>query len=117
MSSLTDGHLRGIAKFVACGDLSGWDSDRSYSLDLQAERKTLELNGTPIPNATFPEKWATFSPCINKWSLSRYVYRELQPVQPPTEPAYKIAVQLKKERKLARTSDAQLQVPRSAANG
>ncbi|PAV64357.1 hypothetical protein WR25_20489 [Diploscapter pachys] len=102
VSSLTDGHLRGIAKFVACGDLSGWDSDRSYSLDLQAERKTLELNGVPIPNATFPEK---------------YVYRELQPVQPPTEPAYKIAVQLKKERKLARTSDAQLQVPRNSANG
>ena len=45
-----------LIPFVACGDLSGWDADRSY--DLPAEG-----------------------------------YVRLDPVQPPTAPAYKSAIQ------------------------
>lgn len=53
---------RVLVPFVACGDLSGWDSDRTYGLELPA------LYGT--------------------FEQQRYVYKPV--VQPPTEPAYKV---------------------------
>ena len=53
---------RCIVPFMVCGDLSGWDSDRTYNLD------------------------------------ENYTYTE--PVRPPTNPAYKHAVELKREGKL-----------------
>ncbi|EFO23015.2 hypothetical protein LOAG_05470 [Loa loa] len=68
------GSNRLLVPFLACGDLSGWDSDRTYELELpnfsgEAERR-------------------------------RYEYKPV--VQPPTEPAYKKACALKKSGKLAR---------------
>ncbi|CAJ0585853.1 unnamed protein product, partial [Mesorhabditis spiculigera] len=65
-----------IVPFVACGDLHGWDSDRCYPLDAD------------IIIGTLPEK---------------YVYRE--PVQPPTEPAYKQAVELRKNGALVKATN------------
>ncbi|GMS88447.1 hypothetical protein PENTCL1PPCAC_10622 [Pristionchus entomophagus] len=73
VSSLT-GANRVVVPFVACGDLSGWDSDRVYPLD------TTQLD----PNHT------------------RYVNREV--IAPPTEPPYKLACELKKSGRLNLTS-------------
>lgn len=56
------GPNRLLVPFLACGDLSGWDSDRTYELEL--------------PN---------FS---GEAERGRYEYRPV--VQPPTEPAYKV---------------------------
>ena len=53
---------RCIVPFMACGDLDGWDADRTYQLG------------------------------------EDYKYRE--PVRPPTEPAYKEALAMKREGKL-----------------
>ena len=53
---------RCIVPFMVCGDLSGFDSDRSYNLD------------------------------------ENYSYTE--PVRPPTNPAYKKAVELKRDGKI-----------------
>ncbi|MFH4981184.1 hypothetical protein AB6A40_007893 [Gnathostoma spinigerum] len=61
-----------LVPFVACGDLSGWDSDRTYSLELPVLMNTSERQ--------------------------RYEYKPV--VQPPTEPAYKKACQLRKDGKL-----------------
>lgn len=49
--------MRRLVPFLACGNLAGWDSDRSYCLP--------EGGYTPLP-----------------------------PVQPPTAPAYKEALEL-----------------------
>ncbi|KHN74719.1 Putative tRNA (cytidine(32)/guanosine(34)-2'-O)-methyltransferase [Toxocara canis] len=72
------GANRVLVPFVACGDLSGWDSDRTYDLELPA------LYGT--------------------FERQRYVYTPV--VQPPTEPAYKKACELRKAAKLDK-SDAE----------
>lgn len=50
--------MRRLIPFVACGDLSGWDSDKSYSLPAE--------------------------------------YVSLPPVQPPTAPAYKKALEMRR---------------------
>ncbi|EJW83021.1 cell division protein [Wuchereria bancrofti] len=68
------GSSRLLVPFLACGDLSGWDSDRTYKLELPG-----------------------FS---DEAQRRRYEYRPV--VQPPTEPAYKKACTLKKSGKLAR---------------
>ncbi|VDN06614.1 unnamed protein product [Thelazia callipaeda] len=68
------GPNRLLVPFLACGDLSGWDSDRTYKLEL--------------PNIS------------GKSEQERYVYRPV--VQPPTDPAYKKACALKKIGKLAK---------------
>lgn len=52
--------VRQLVPFMACGDLSGWDADRSYDLPSQGAAG----------------------------------YTPLQPVQPPTAPAYKAAIAL-----------------------
>ncbi|KJH50119.1 ribosomal RNA large subunit methyltransferase J [Dictyocaulus viviparus] len=68
-----NGVNRVVVPFVACGDLSGFDSDGHYDLNLP-----------DIPCGA-----------LN----SQYVFREV--VQPPTEPAYKESVKMKKHDKLA----------------
>uniref|UniRef100_A0A915PJM0 Putative tRNA (cytidine(32)/guanosine(34)-2'-O)-methyltransferase n=1 Tax=Setaria digitata TaxID=48799 RepID=A0A915PJM0_9BILA len=68
------GPNRLLVPFLACGDLSGWDSDRTYGLELPS------LSGEA--------------------ERERYKYRPV--VQPPTEPAYKKACALKKCGKLAK---------------
>ena len=50
--------LRWIAPFVACGDLSAWDADATYSLPKE--------------------------------------HQSLDPVQPPTAPPYKRAIELRR---------------------
>ncbi|EPB66091.1 ribosomal RNA large subunit methyltransferase J [Ancylostoma ceylanicum] len=65
---------RVLVPFIACGDLSGFDSDGFY-----------DLKGPNIPCGPLGEE---------------YVFRDV--VQPPTEPAYKKAVALKKEDHLAK---------------
>ncbi|VDD92313.1 unnamed protein product [Enterobius vermicularis] len=59
---------RVLVPFIACGDLSGWDSDKTYGLELPT--------------------------IIYEHDEKRYVYKPV--VQPPTDPAYKKACQLKK---------------------
>jgi tRNA (cytidine32/guanosine34-2'-O)-methyltransferase len=66
--NLLEGPNRAIIPFVACGDLSGFDSDRTYPLQLK-----------------------TLSDDFKDWE---YQCRDV--VQPPTEPAYKKATALKK---------------------
>ncbi|VDK87333.1 unnamed protein product [Litomosoides sigmodontis] len=68
------GPNRLLVPFLACGDLSGWDSDRTYELELPSFSGEAERE--------------------------RYEYRPV--VQPPTEPAYKKACILKKTGKLAK---------------
>ncbi|VDN24188.1 unnamed protein product [Gongylonema pulchrum] len=73
VNSLT-GPNRILVPFLACGDLSGWDSDRTYGLEL-------------------PE-------LLDDGERERYTYKPV--VQPPTQPAYKKACELKKAGKLAK---------------
>lgn len=53
---------RVLVPFIACGDLSGWDSDKTYGLELPT--------------------------IIYEHDEKRYVYKPV--VQPPTDPAYKV---------------------------
>ncbi|CAI5445810.1 unnamed protein product [Caenorhabditis angaria] len=61
-----------IDGFVTCGDLSGWDSEQSYSLDIE----------TSYPKGS------------EKDASNQYEFKDV--VQPPTEPAYKEALAMKK---------------------
>ncbi|CAD6188517.1 unnamed protein product [Caenorhabditis auriculariae] len=62
--------------FVSCGDMSGWDSEQSYPLDLQLS----------YPRGS------------NVFASSRYVFHDV--VQPPINPPYKKALELKRAGKL-----------------
>uniref|UniRef100_A0A914KP36 Putative tRNA (cytidine(32)/guanosine(34)-2'-O)-methyltransferase n=1 Tax=Meloidogyne incognita TaxID=6306 RepID=A0A914KP36_MELIC len=69
ISSLKSPTNRALVPFMACGDLSGFDSDRTYPLEL--------------------------SKISEEFSDWKYIPRPV--VQPPTEPAYKKALGLKKD--------------------
>ncbi|EGT45568.1 hypothetical protein CAEBREN_09527 [Caenorhabditis brenneri] len=62
-----------IDGFVTCGDLSGWDSEKSYPLDIDV----------CFPSANLDEE-----------DKKRYEFKDV--VQPPTDPAYKEALEMKK---------------------
>ncbi|CAO4371313.1 unnamed protein product [Caenorhabditis nigoni] len=62
-----------IDGFVTCGDLSGWDSEKSYPLDIECS----------FPRGTLDED-----------DKKRYEFKDV--VQPPTDPAYKEALEKKK---------------------
>eukprot|EP00878_Enallax_costatus_P009009 GHUV01009421.1.p1 GENE.GHUV01009421.1~~GHUV01009421.1.p1 ORF type:complete len:224 (+),score=82.62 GHUV01009421.1:1330-2001(+) len=62
--------MRASVPFLACGDLSGWDADRNYDLE------------PSLPAA------------VAAAAFGQYV--SLDPIQPPTAPAYKTAVELQK---------------------
>ncbi|KAI6216582.1 putative tRNA (cytidine(32)/guanosine(34)-2'-O)-methyltransferase [Aphelenchoides fujianensis] len=85
---------RVLVPFLCCGDMSGFDSERSHPLDgdaICAElREKLKVNGASICR---------------------------QPVAPPTEPAYKQAIRLKRANQLAQPKGEQLstQTDESAA--
>jgi tRNA (cytidine32/guanosine34-2'-O)-methyltransferase len=70
--------VRRMVPFVACGDLHGWDADKSYSLSLHginSDGTTTNIDGD------------------NKGGEG-YVYRP--PVQPPTAPAYMKALEMRR---------------------
>ncbi|VDK45363.1 unnamed protein product [Cylicostephanus goldi] len=73
-----NGPNRILVPFVACGDLSGFDSDGFYP-----------LKGPDIPVGPLG---------------TEYVFRDV--VQPPTEPAYKKAVELKKKNQLVKPTSS-----------
>lgn len=92
-----DGPTRIIVPFVTCGDLSSYDSDRSYPLDVSA-RPTVGKWGAPsqVPRP---------SPSPHRMSLqledgSEYKYTP--PTQPPISPPYQEACTLKKKGRLAK---------------
>lgn len=68
---------RVLVPFMACGDLSGFDSDRTYPLEL-----------------------SSLSDDFKDW---KYSFKEV--TQPPTEPAYKKACALKRSDKLEKCDD------------
>lgn len=63
--------MRQAIPFLACGDLSGWDADQNYDLG--------------VPSCSSDHAGAASS-------AAQYV--SLDPVQPPTAPAYKTALQM-----------------------
>jgi tRNA (cytidine32/guanosine34-2'-O)-methyltransferase len=70
--------MRVAVPFLACGDLSGWDADRNYALD-EAVAAAAGQEGA------------------GSGSSSSGGYVSLDPVQPPTAPAYKTAMELVKK--------------------
>jgi tRNA (cytidine32/guanosine34-2'-O)-methyltransferase len=84
--------MRVAVPFLACGDLSGWDADRNYALD-------------EAPPAAAAAAAAAQEGVGSGSSSSGYV--SLDPVQPPTAPAYKTAMEL--VRKQQQQSHAQQQ--------
>uniref|UniRef100_A0A1I7TT23 Putative tRNA (cytidine(32)/guanosine(34)-2'-O)-methyltransferase n=1 Tax=Caenorhabditis tropicalis TaxID=1561998 RepID=A0A1I7TT23_9PELO len=63
-----------IDGFVTCGDLSGWDSEKSYPLDI---------------DVSFQKG------IVDEDQKNRYEFKDV--VQPPTDPAYKEALEMKKK--------------------
>ena len=78
LNGLGESTTKALVPFIACGDLTGFDSDRTYPLELNA-----------------------LSEEFRDW---KYEHREV--VQPPTEPAYKKASALKKISELNDTHKA-----------
>ncbi|KAL3115925.1 hypothetical protein niasHT_007225 [Heterodera trifolii] len=72
-----------LVPFMACGDLSGFDSDRTYPLNLE------ELS--------------------NEFKQFDYKYSHKDVLQPPTEPAYKKACEMKRNAELETNLDQQRQ--------
>lgn len=85
---------RCLVPFVACGDLSGFDSDRSYPL-------TAPVFPSGKLDGSQNEKQVLIIILIIVIFYS-YVFKD--PVQAPTEPAYKKAVLLKKSDKLVKAN-------------
>ena len=75
-----------LVQFIACGDLSGLDSDMSYSLetDLTDEMSTFAPGRNDMPQA----KDGVDQP---------NAHTPLIPVQPPLQPPYKHAIQLRRQ--------------------
>lgn len=73
--------VRRMIPFIACGDLNGWDADKSYSLSLHGFNSDGTTNiGNNIGGG---DKGG-----------EGYVYRP--PVQPPTAPAYMKALEMRR---------------------
>lgn len=80
-----------IVPFVACGDLSGLDADKSYPLELEYEG---EVDG---------EKGGESAVGAGKEGGGGYKY--IEPVQPPIHPNYFSYLQRKKDEKAATSCD------------
>ncbi|KAI6214555.1 putative tRNA (cytidine(32)/guanosine(34)-2'-O)-methyltransferase [Aphelenchoides besseyi] len=76
---------RVLVPFLCCGDMSGFDSERSHHLEVDSISEELRQK------FNIGDKW------IN-----------LDPVAPPTEPAYKHAVNLKRTNQLAKPENEKL---------
>jgi hypothetical protein len=83
--------------FLACGDLSGWDADRSYALDQATGRPRVTSSGT--------SSTAAAAAAAGRGSDARDGagqqaaagapggYVVLEPVQPPVHAAYRTALE------------------------
>ena len=69
-----------VVPFVACGDLSGFDSDKSYPLQLTGVPSHMTLLMRNTSESTTEESRSSSSPS--------YVYTYHEPVQPPIKPNY-----------------------------
>jgi hypothetical protein len=78
-----------IVPFVACGDLSGLDADKSYPSELESEG---EVNSEGGESALGGGKEGGG-------------YKYIEPVQPPIHPNYFSYLQRKKDEKAATSCD------------
>jgi len=109
--------MRVCVPFLACGELSGWDADKNYDLVLQplvAHGTDVRTGGiadsTPLPHQHTHDTQQQQQPCLLLEDLTlvdpspaktevaeaAHKYISLDPVQPPTAPAYKTAKELQK---------------------
>lgn len=78
-------YTRCTVPFLACGDLSGWDADRSYSLDLpDMQQQQQDSEGQQVTVAAAAAESA---------GGGRGDYVSLEPVQKPMHPAYQTALE------------------------
>ncbi|CAI5490095.1 unnamed protein product, partial [Closterium sp. Naga37s-1] len=80
LSAGLDGPDRLFVPFLACGDLSGYDADQSYPLNLPS------ANSHPQSHSDSHAQTDSAVP-----------YRPLAPVQPPIAPAYKTALERQRQ--------------------
>ncbi|CAI5949506.1 unnamed protein product [Closterium sp. NIES-64] len=80
LGSGLDGPDRLFVPFLACGDLSGYDADQSYPLNLPS------ANSHPQSHSDSHAQTDSAVP-----------YRPLAPVQPPIAPAYKTALERQRQ--------------------
>lgn len=66
-----------VVPFVACGDLSGYDADKSYPLDLREDQRCNKQLDQSNNNSSSSNK-----------DDADYVYQYRTPVQPPIHPNY-----------------------------
>jgi hypothetical protein len=73
--------------FLACGDLSGWDADRNYELDLPDVQQQQQQGGGLTAQ---PGSHTAAQPAA---AAAAGGYVSLDPVQKPVHPAYKTALE------------------------
>ena len=86
---------RVIVPFLACGDLSGYDSDKTYPLQLVCMYVCKYM---PIK-------------CVPLQAGQDKQYKLLDPNQSPISPPYQVACQLKKDNLLCQVSTAKSATP------
>ncbi|CAI5537523.1 unnamed protein product [Closterium sp. Naga37s-1] len=82
LSAGLDGPDRLFVPFLACGDLSGYDADQSYPLNLPSTHSHSHPHSHSDSHAQ---------------TESAVPYRPLAPVQPPIAPAYKTALERQRQ--------------------
>jgi hypothetical protein len=74
-----------VVPFVACGDLSGFDADKSYPLQLTSVPANMTLLRK---DATTPSSETATAGEQTSSAGVAYVYTYHEPVQPPIRPNY-----------------------------
>lgn len=93
-----DGPSRIIVPFVTCGDLSAYDSDRSYPLDVSAQPTVGRLGG----GLSYVPRSLPSSYYVSLQLEDGSEYKYTPPTQPPISPPYQEACSLKKKGRLAK---------------